>query len=83
MVKVMSLLINGGSAYGLSETFGVRALTEMEILCIKGMFMLKVVSSENNLGFKWFFDQYHLPLFLQYKFRVIAFVYSKVLIRKE
>ena len=81
MVKVMSLLINGGS--GLSETFEVRALTEMEILCIKGMFMLKVVSSENNLGFKWFFDQYYLPHFLQYEFRVTVFVYSKVLIRQE
>jgi len=78
MVKVMSLLINGGS--GLSETFGVRALTEMEILCIKVMFMLKVVSSE---GFKWFFEQYYLPHFLQYKFRVTAFVYSKVLKRQE
>ena len=33
---------------GLGFSFGVRAWTEMEIRCVKGMCMLKVVSSENN-----------------------------------
>jgi len=50
MVKVTSLLITAGSGLGFS--FG--AWTEMEIWCIKGMFMLKVVSREKNLGFKGF-----------------------------
>ena len=44
MVKVTSLLIKGGSGVGFS--FGVRAWTEMEIWCVKGMYRLKVVSSE-------------------------------------
>ena len=50
MVKVTSLLIKAGS--GLGFNFGVRAWTEMEIWCFKGMYMLKVVSSEKNLGFR-------------------------------
>ena len=50
MVKVTSLLINAGSGPGFS--FGVRAWTEMEIWCVNGMFILKVVSSEKNLWFK-------------------------------
>ena len=50
MVKVGRLLIEAESVLRLS--FGVRAQTEMKIWCIKGMFLLKVVSSENNLGFK-------------------------------
>ena len=33
-------------------SFEVRAQTEMEIWCIEGMFMVKVVSTERNLGFK-------------------------------
>ena len=33
-------------------SFGVRAWTEMEIRCVKGMYRLKPVSSENNSGFK-------------------------------
>ena len=41
MVNVTSLLIEAGSGHGLS--FGVRASTEMEIWCVKGMCMLKVV----------------------------------------
>ena len=46
MVKVTSLLARAGS--GLSFSFGVRAWTEMEIRCVKGMLRLKLVSSENN-----------------------------------
>ena len=49
MVKITSLLIKAGSGVGFS--FGVRAQTEMEIWCVKGMYRLKVVSNENNLGF--------------------------------
>ena len=44
MVKVMSLLIEGESALGFS--FGVRAQTEIKIWCVKGMHLLKIVSSE-------------------------------------
>ena len=50
MVKVMSLLIKPESALGF--VFGVRAQTEMKIWCTTGMCMLKVVSSETNLGVK-------------------------------
>ena len=39
MVKVTSLS-------GLGFSFGVKAWTEMEIWCLKGMFRLKVVSKE-------------------------------------
>ena len=46
MVKVMRLLIKATSGHGFS--FGVRAWTEMEIRSIKGICMLKVVSSEKN-----------------------------------
>ena len=52
MVKVMSSLINAGSRLWFG--FGVRAWTEMKIWCVKGMFMLRVVSSKKNLGFKGF-----------------------------
>ena len=52
MVKVTSLLVNAGSGPGFS--FGVRAWTEMEIRSVKGKLMLKLVSSEKNLGFKGF-----------------------------
>ena len=44
------LLIKAGSGVGLS--FGVRALTQMEIRCVKGMFRLKLISSEKNSVFK-------------------------------
>ena len=44
VVKVTSLLINAGSGHGFS--FGVKAWTEMEIQCVKGIYMLEVVSSE-------------------------------------
>ena len=37
---------------GLRFSFGVKAWTEMEMQCIKGMYRLKLVSSENNTGFK-------------------------------
>ena len=47
MVKVTSLITKAGSGLGFS--FGVRAWTEMEIRCIKGMYRLKVVPCE---GFK-------------------------------
>ena len=51
MVKVTCLLNNAGSRLGFS--FGVRAWTEMEIWSVKAYIcMLKVVSSEKNLGFK-------------------------------
>ena len=50
MVKVTCLLAKAGSGVGLS--FGVRALTEMEIWCVKGMFRLKLISSEKNSVFK-------------------------------
>ena len=50
MVKVTSLLIKAGSGLGFS--FEVRAWTEMGIRCVQGMYRLKVVSSEKNLGFK-------------------------------
>ena len=48
MVKVTSLLAKAGS--GLKFSFGVRASTEMEIWCVKGMYSLKLVSSEKNSG---------------------------------
>ena len=44
MVKVTSLIVKVGS--GLS--FGVRAWTEKEIRCVKGMYRLKLVSCENK-----------------------------------
>ena len=50
MVKVTSLLVKAGSGVRLS--FGVRARTEVEIRCVKGMFRLKLISSEKNSGFK-------------------------------
>ena len=43
MVKVTGLLIKAESGLGFS--FGVRAQTEMKIRCVKGMYLLKVVSS--------------------------------------
>ena len=52
MVKVTSLLILPESALGF--VFGVRAVTEMKIWCATGMCMLKVVSSETNVGVKGF-----------------------------
>ena len=52
MVKVMSLLDKAGSGLGFS--FGVRGWTEMEIWCVKGMYRLKLVSTEKNFGFKGF-----------------------------
>ena len=50
MVKVTSLIVKAGS--GLRFSFGVRAWTEMEIRCVKGMHGLKLVSCENNSGIK-------------------------------
>ena len=50
VVKVTSLIVKAGS--GLRFSFGVRAWTEMEVRCIKGMHRLKLVSCENNSGFK-------------------------------
>ena len=49
-MKVTCLLAKAGSGVGLS--FGVRALTQMEIRCVKGMFRLKLISSEKNSVFK-------------------------------
>ena len=48
MVKVTSLIVKAGSR--LRFSFGVRAWTELEIRCIKGMYSLKLVSCENNSG---------------------------------
>ena len=50
MVNVTSLLAKAGSGVGFS--FGVKDWTEMEIRCIKGMYRLKLISSENDSGFK-------------------------------
>ena len=50
MVKVRSLLAKAGS--GLRFSFGIRAWTEIEIQCVKGMYSLKLVSGENNSGLK-------------------------------
>ena len=50
MVRVTSLLVKAGSGVGFS--FRVRARTEMEIRCVKGMFRLKLISSGKNSGFK-------------------------------
>ena len=54
MVKVTCLLAKAGSGVGLS--FGVRALTQMEIRCVKGMLRLKLISSEKNSVFKELMD---------------------------
>ena len=56
MVKVTCLLAKAGSGVGLS--FGVRALTQMEIRCVKGMFRLKLISSEKNSVFKGLNDDW-------------------------
>ena len=50
MVNVTSLLAKAESGVGFS--FGVKAWTEMEIRCVKGMYRLKLISSENKSGFK-------------------------------
>ena len=50
MVNVTSLLAKAGSGVGFS--FGVRAWTEVEIRCVKGMYRLKLISSEKYSGFK-------------------------------
>ena len=50
MVKVTCLSVKAGSR--LRFSFGVRPWTEMEIQCVKGMHRLKLVSCENNSGFK-------------------------------
>ena len=50
MVRDTSWLAKAGSELGFS--FGVRAWTEMEIRCIKGMFRLKLVSSNKNSEIK-------------------------------
>ena len=50
MVNVTSLLAKAESGVGFS--FGVRAWTEVKIWCVKGMYRLKLISSEKYLGFK-------------------------------
>ena len=50
MVKVTSLVVKAGS--GLRSSFGVRAWTELEIRCVKGMHRLKLVSCEGFKGLK-------------------------------
>ena len=50
MVNVTSLLAKAGSGVGFS--FGVKHWTEIEIRCVKGMYRLKLISSENDSGFK-------------------------------
>ena len=46
--RVCLLRLEAGSGLGFS--FGVRAWTEMEIQCVKGMYRTKLVSSENKSG---------------------------------
>ena len=46
----MSLHIEAKSR--LEFSFGVRAQTEMKIWCVKGMYLLKAVSSERIQGLK-------------------------------
>ena len=50
------MLVNEWGAQGreceLGFSVGVRAWTEMEIWCVKDINRLKLVSSENNSGFK-------------------------------
>ena len=62
MVKVMSLLAKVGSGLGFS--FGVRAWTEMEIWCAKGMYRLKLVSGERNSGIKGLKFPLHMSIWL-------------------
>ena len=50
MVNITSLLTEAGSGIGFS--FGVRAWTEVEIRCVKGMYRLKLISGEKYAGFK-------------------------------
>ena len=52
MAEVTSLLVKAGSVHGFS--YGGRAWTEMEIRFIKGMYRLKLVSSEKIQGLKGF-----------------------------
>ena len=53
VVKVTSLIVKAGS--GLRFSFGVRAWDRNgDTVCIKGMHRLKLVSCENNSGFKGF-----------------------------
>ena len=46
---------------GLRFSFGVRAWTEMEIWCVKGMHRLKLVSCEIIQGLKGFKCSTHCP----------------------
>ena len=50
MVNIMSLLAKAGSGVGFN--FGVRAWTELEIWCVKGMYRLKLILSEKYSGLK-------------------------------
>ena len=50
MVKVTCLLAKAGS--GLGFRFGDRTWTEMKIRCVKGMYMLKLMSDEKIQGLK-------------------------------
>ena len=50
MVNITSLYVKAASGIGFS--FGVRAWTEVEIRCFKGMYRLKLISSEKYSGFK-------------------------------
>ena len=52
MVNVVSLLAKAGSGVGFS--LGVKAWTKVEIWCVKGMYRLKLISSEKYSGFKGF-----------------------------
>ena len=72
MVNVTCLLAEAGSGVGLS--FGVRALTEMEIRCVKGMFRLKLISSGKNSVFKGLKDRVRVS----YRARVMVRVGVRV-----
>ena len=65
MVKVTSLLAKAGSR--LRFSFRVRACTEMEIQCVKGMYRLKLVLSDNNQHV-----QYCLNSFCSLKWSVLS-----------
>ena len=60
MVKVTSLLVKTES--GRRFGFGVRAWIEIKIWCVKGMYRLKLVSSEKDSGFKGLFSNIDVDL---------------------
>ena len=78
MVNITSLLAKAGSGVGFS--FGVKAWTEMEIRCIKGMYRVKLISSANNLGFKGLANEVQNVLYKKWS-DILNFFSSFVLFR--